>query len=631
VFELDADTRVHPLLNGWSLAPVRPQTIAAGATSLLLSPDAATARTGDRLLLLASGAAAQIHTAQSVSAVTGSDGNKYKQVTLDGAAPALPLASTQLLRPTAQVALWSNPSDASFPLAAGASFVFLSTVVPQIKAGSWVVATGPQGSAPLLITAAVQSTRRLAAGTTVGSGSSAVTSPEIRTPVTLLVFTPPWPASMGTSASQISIEYNLQEAGKVTAPLKPRIAPGDPLRLLPPIEAPPDGTQPGAFLVADADGSSLEMSGGVNFATGMLTPAQGSGLTAPLDPPATVYANVVAVSRGETVPSETLGTGDASLAGQSFKLKNKPLTYLSAPTSADLTGVRSTLTVWVRDIQWREVPSLFGAAPDDPVYIVRQDDDGESWVTFGDGVRGARLPAGASVVARYRFGAGAASPPAGGITQLGKPVKGVSSVRNPVAAAGGADREPASQVRVYAPRSALLFGRAVSIQDMEALGASLPGVLAVQAQWAWDQAMQLPAVQLWYIGPDSIASTVAAALRAATAPATPIRASSAQAVPATLVVNVHVDRRYQLALIQAAVIARLTAPGAGLLSPEQIGIGATLFRSRILAEVLAVEGVTSVGGLAWQGAPLDAFGVAPGNGAWFQVTLSVNATEDQHV
>lgn len=631
VFELDADTRVHPLLDGWSLAPVRPQAIAAGAGSLLLAPDSATARPGDHLLLLSGGTPAGVYTAQAVAAVTAGDGNKYKQVTLDRAVPsALALATTRLLRPTASVAVWNNPSDTSSPLAVGASFVFLSALVPQIKANTWVIATGPQGATPLRVTGAVQATRRLVAGAQIGSGATAVKTNDVSASVTLLVFSPPWPAAMGTSAPQIAIEYNLQDAGTVTAPVKPRIDPGDPLVLLPPIEAPPDGTRPGTFLVADADGSSLELSGGIDFATRVLTPAQGSGLVTPLDPPATVYGNVVAVTRGETVPGETLGAGDASLASQSFKLKNKPLTYVSAPTSGDAAGVRSTLTVWVRDLVWREVPSLFGAGPADPVFIVRQDDDGESWVTFGDGVRGARLPAGASVVARYRFGAGAASPPAGGINQLGKPVKGVSSVRNPVPAAGGADREPASQVRSYAPRSALLFGRAVSIQDMEALAAGLPGVRAVQAQWAWDPAMQLPAVRLWYIGPASIADTVTAALRAATAPATPIRASSAQAIPATLVVDLHVDRRHQRELVAAAVVAHLTAAGTGLLSAEQIGIGATLFRSRILAEALAVDGVSSVGGLSWQGAPLDVYGVAPGNGAWFQVSLSVNATEDQH-
>jgi predicted phage baseplate assembly protein len=343
-----------------------------------------------------------------------------------------------------------------------------------------------------------------------------------------------------------------------------------------------------------------------------------------------VYANVAAVTRGETVPNETLGIGNAALTNQRFKLKKKPLTYVSAPTSADASGVRSTLTIWVRDIAWREVPSFFGSAADAQIFIVRQDDDGESWIIFGDGVRGARLPAGASVVARYRFGAGAASPPAAGITQIAKPVKGLTAVRNPVPAAGGSDRETAAQVRSYAPRSALLFGRAVSIKDMEALAAGQPGVQAVQAQWTWNASLQQPAVQIWYIGPASISAALTQSLRAATAPSTPIAANPAQAVAASLALEVRVDRRYQLPLVQAAVTTQLTAAGTGLLSPERIGIGVPLFRSHILAEALAVEGVSTLGGLLWQGAPFAEYGITPGEGAWFDVSLTVNVTEDQH-
>ena len=361
----------------------------------------------------------------------------------------------------------------------------------------------------------------------------------------------------------------------------------------------------------------------------MLAPSQGSGLVVPLDPPATVYANVVTVTRGETVPNELLGTGDGSVANQVFTLKKKPLTYLQVPTSADPNGVRNTLRVWVRDIEWAEAPSFFGVPPDATVYIVRQDDDGESSVMFGDGVRGARLPSGAPVVARYRFGAGAASPPADAIKQLARPVKGITAVRNPVAAAGGADGQPAAQVRAYAPRSALLFGRAVSIQDMQALAAGQPGIRNVQAQWSWDTAMQLPTVRVWYIGAASLAPAITASLRAATAPSTPITATSARAVPAALIADVRVDRRYQIPLVRAAVVEALTAPGAGLLSPERIGVGVPLYRSAVLAEIVAVPGVREVAGLIWRGAAFADYGDSPGNGAWFDVTVSVNATEAQ--
>jgi hypothetical protein len=99
---------------------------------------------------------------------------------------------------------------------------------------------------------------------------------------------------------------------------------------------------------------------------------------------------------------------------------------------------------------------------------VRQDDRGDSWVTFGDGVRGARLPSGAgNVVASYRFGAGAASPPAGSVNQLARPVPGLASVGAALAPGGGADAEPAESLRELAPRSALLLG-ARSDRDMGA-------------------------------------------------------------------------------------------------------------------------------------------------------------------
>ncbi len=127
-------------------------------------------------------------------------------------------------------------------------------------------------------------------------------------------------------------------------------------------------------------------------------------------------------------------------ANQSFTLKKKPLTYLSAaigrrperrPQHADGVGRRRRVARGAELLRRRRATAT--------VYIVRQDDAGDSTVTFGDGVRGARLPSGASVVGRYRFGAGAASPPAGGLTSWPSRSRASppSSTRWP--AAGGAD------------------------------------------------------------------------------------------------------------------------------------------------------------------------------------------------
>ena len=128
---------------------------------------------------------------------------------------------------------------------------------------------------------------------------------------------------------------------------------------------------------------------------------------------------------------------------------------------------------------------------------------------FGDGVNGARLTSGVNnVVARYRIGAGAASPPAGKLTVIAQSYPGLRAVLNPVAVGGGADPDPPSQIRRYAPRSVLTFGRAVSVFDYEALAAQAPGVTRARAVWAWNDARQRTLVTV-YVGDDPAAVTSA--------------------------------------------------------------------------------------------------------------------------
>ena len=623
VFELDQDSSVHPLLNRWALAPTRPVTNPSGSVQLF-ERGTARVKVGDHLLVLDNGIpVADAATVMGVEKTTGADGNSYVKVTLDQSWAPMQLATARVLRSTANTTLWNNPADTTPSIAIHK--LTLSGVVPNLGDGDCFISRGPTGLRAHATTAVTTTSRIIVPA--VAATTTLPGRPAVYAPVTQIHYASDIPSSW-TDPTRVFIEYALEDAGKLTDALNARIQPGDPLQLEPPVEAPPDGSQPSQFLIDDADGTSAEVTGGVNFAARTLTPATGSDPTPALDPPATAYGNVVSVSRGETVRSETLGVGDASIANQSFTLKKKPLTYLATPTGADPNGIANTLTIWVRDIQWTEVPTFFGVGPDEAVYFVRQNDDGDSIVTTGDGVSGLRLPTGAVVVARYRYGAGAASPPAGGIVQLAKPVKGITAVRNPLAASGGADAQPASQVRVVAPRSSLLFGRAVSIKDMEALVAGQPGVQAVQALWAWDASLQRPAVQLWYIGPAGIASSVAAALRNATAPGTPVVSTRAQSVSAWLGLSIRVDGRFVTDRVKARVDAALTAPGTGLLSAERIGIGTPLFRSQIVAAALEVEGVTSVESIRWQGATLNDYGVAGVPGTWFNVSVIIDATED---
>ena len=122
----------------------------------------------------------------------------------------------------------------------------------------------------------------------------------------------------------------------------------------------------------------------------------------------TIYANVAPASQGET-RREVLGSGDARQTFQSFVLRQPPLTYLSADNPS---GLQSTLSVWVDEVQWTAAESFQDAGPDDRVYVAR-DQDGKTVVQFGDGITGARLPTGVAnvrAVYRYRRGPGRTGP-----------------------------------------------------------------------------------------------------------------------------------------------------------------------------------------------------------------------------
>lgn len=68
-----------------------------------------------------------------------------------------------------------------------------------------------------------------------------------------------------------------------------------------------------------------------------------------------------------------------------------------ARQKADSTRVN----VSVNGEAWIQVPDLATSGSGDPVYIVRQDSRGGSWLQFGDGKHGRKLPSDSAVVVAY--------------------------------------------------------------------------------------------------------------------------------------------------------------------------------------------------------------------------------------
>jgi predicted phage baseplate assembly protein len=360
----------------------------------------------------------------------------------------------------------------------------------------------------------------------------------------------------------------------------------------------------------------IESGGSLDISTHRAEIAQGEDWGKSLTAPVTLFANALAVSRGESVKGEVLGVGDASQPRQTFTLAKKPLTYLSAATAS---GIRSTLAVRVGGILWSEVESFYGAGDGDRVYIVRHDEEGETQVFFGGG---ARLPTAAVVTADYRFGASAAVPPAGSIAQLAKPFPGLTSVRNVLPAFGGADAESPRELAVYAPRSALLLGRAVSLLDLEAAAAAVPGVRAARAMWRWDQAGMRAVAQVQYIGSAQLREVIHARLRALSEPDAPIAVVHALPQTAMLVLDVEIDADYLAADVIAAVREALYAgadlPGTGgLLRAERLGPEGIVFLSQVVAAVMGVAGVVGVRSVSLNNTPFTQSGRKPAAGHYF--------------
>ncbi len=200
-------------------------------------------------------------------------------------------------------------------------------------------------------------------------------------------------------------------------------------------------------------------------------------------PRVAVLGNLAQATQGKAEREAVLGNGDGRAQFQTFKLPKAPLTYFLSDGATPPQVPE--LEVYVNGRRWTRVASFFGRGPREEIYIVREDADGASWVQFGDGEAGARLPSGIdNVTARYRSGAGAhgALKP-GAAPSAGQRLEGLEKVRLPDVVSGGAQPEAAAKAREAAPGKVQSLGRLVSLQDYETEVNTIPGVSAATAAW----------------------------------------------------------------------------------------------------------------------------------------------------
>jgi hypothetical protein len=200
-------------------------------------------------------------------------------------------------------------------------------------------------------------------------------------------------------------------------------------------------------------------------------------------PVVTVYGNIVDATQGKTEKLVALGNGDSRLVFQIFKLPKSPLTYLHSDSVTPPEVPQ--LQIYVNNRLWKQVASFFGRKPDEEIYIVREDPENTSWVQFGDGETGARLPSGVkNVTAVYRSGTGAF----GALKektkiQAGAKLDRLDKIQMPRAASGGAQPEDGDNARAAAPGKIQSLDRLVSLEDFESEALGMAGVTKAAATW----------------------------------------------------------------------------------------------------------------------------------------------------
>jgi hypothetical protein len=307
-------------------------------------------------------------------------------------------------------------------------------------------------------------------------------------------------------------------------------------------------------------------------------------------------ANVVLGTHGETVARETLGSGDASQAFQSFTLKKSPVTYI--PQAGATNGTAPTLEVRVDDVLWKEVDTLYGQNDQARVYTTSIDDQKALTIEFGDGQTGARLPTGRdNLVATYRQGIGKS----GNVkakslsTPLDKPT-GLKSVINPLAASGGAEPETLSKARQNAPNTVRTLGRIVSLRDFEDAARAYAGIAKVRATWQWDGFEQ--AISLIVAGDDGVTIEAGSTthqdllsdLNGRRDPHRKLTINSYTPVSVQVTATIKVAADQNSTTVQANALSALES----YLDFDNLELGQSIHLSDVMAVLQAVKGVEAV-------------------------------------
>jgi hypothetical protein len=253
---------------------------------------------------------------------------------------------------------------------------------------------------------------------------------------------------------------------------------------------------------------------------------------------------------------------------------------------------------------WVVKKELLGSDKFATEFVVETENDGTSYLRFGDDILAKKPEVGFSPAVTYRVGNGSSgNVGAETINTAAWTGGGITNVRNPLPAAGGTDPETMERVRQYAPQAFRTQERAVVESDYVEKAKLHPEVQNATARFYWTGSWYTVYIIIDRIGGEEIDAAfkndLANFLEQYRMAGYDLEIIAPTFVPLNILLNVCLKQGYFEADVKQALLSVfsngvLPDGTKGFFHPDNFTFGQPVYLSKIYQTAMAVDGVASV-------------------------------------